>query len=227
MLTIPSTFIWTKIGRDSDQAVEAILRRKELERRAGSGEFWWGIGEWPALSSVRKAWRVGTRDVLATKPLTPGKKGTANPILTWAYYDDGCQIGRIPLHVVVTSREQESYYALVCNAGTDLTRSDSQDELRASNYKHLTSGKRVSPSLRQTTFPVKKVGSAKNGRTYKVAFRACLRKPCVQLFGRRKLSQEEVDRLHNVSEDGVGVDAWLEFASAVRGKDKPLADITS
>ena len=45
MIEIPSTFCLTKVGRYSGQEAPQILRRKELERQAGNGVFWWGVGE--------------------------------------------------------------------------------------------------------------------------------------------------------------------------------------
>ena len=41
----PDRFVWTKIQAEAGEPIQNILRRKELERRAGNGLFWWGIGE--------------------------------------------------------------------------------------------------------------------------------------------------------------------------------------
>jgi hypothetical protein len=42
---IPNAFVWTKIQADAGESVRQILYRKEQERLAGDGSFWWGIGE--------------------------------------------------------------------------------------------------------------------------------------------------------------------------------------
>jgi hypothetical protein len=38
------TFVWTKMGAESGEGLAQIVRRKEGERVAGRGIFWWGIG---------------------------------------------------------------------------------------------------------------------------------------------------------------------------------------
>ena len=44
---VPATrapFVWSVIGGDAGESVDHIVARKEAERRAGRGEFWWGLG---------------------------------------------------------------------------------------------------------------------------------------------------------------------------------------
>ena len=41
----PNAFVWTKIQAEAGQSIKRILNRKELERQASDGTFWWGIGE--------------------------------------------------------------------------------------------------------------------------------------------------------------------------------------
>jgi hypothetical protein len=41
----PAAFVWTKIQAEAGETLDRILGRKELERLAGNGSFWWGIGE--------------------------------------------------------------------------------------------------------------------------------------------------------------------------------------
>jgi len=42
---IPDQFVWTKMQTNAGESLENIIRRKELERKAGNGIFWWGVGE--------------------------------------------------------------------------------------------------------------------------------------------------------------------------------------
>ena len=37
------SFVWTEIGFDAGETPEHLVARKEAERSAGSGEFWWGL----------------------------------------------------------------------------------------------------------------------------------------------------------------------------------------
>jgi hypothetical protein len=236
MLAIPTAFIWTKIGPDSSQSVDPILRRKELERLAGDGVFWRGVGEISAPNSVREAWRIAhTRTVLATEtrlatktrqnPTVNNRRiSNDNPIFTWSHFDHEGRIKRIPSHVVVTSDKPNSYYALVCSTETTALSHFEGTPLWASTYEHLTTKKPITPQHRQNTFPVRHVSSSKIGKPYYVAFRARLQEPyyCVQLHGQRELSEQEVEQLHSISEDGVSVEGWVTFANAIRAKD-PIA----
>jgi hypothetical protein len=39
-----TAFVWTKMGVESGETLPQIIQRKEAERIAGDGNFWWGIG---------------------------------------------------------------------------------------------------------------------------------------------------------------------------------------
>ena len=41
---LPRIFCWTRFGTEAGQSIERILERKETERRANGGVFFWGIG---------------------------------------------------------------------------------------------------------------------------------------------------------------------------------------
>src|SRR4051812_49335379 len=43
-MSLPKRFCWTRFGVEAGQSVDHILLRKEQERRANSGVFFWGIG---------------------------------------------------------------------------------------------------------------------------------------------------------------------------------------
>lgn len=38
-----TAFVWTKMGVESGGVLTQIILRKEAERIAGDGNFWWGI----------------------------------------------------------------------------------------------------------------------------------------------------------------------------------------
>lgn len=130
---IPPVFCWTKMGVEAGQSLEAILRRKELERRAGGGVFAWGIGN--SLGETTKLAQQemphNTVDVLFTQMRSAPKHIDAEPskILLWLGYlnEDGGQT-RLPNHMVVTSRGnlahaggKRSHYALICDGPHDIT----------------------------------------------------------------------------------------------------------
>jgi hypothetical protein len=41
---IPRDFCWTRFGTEAGEPIEQILERKEAERIATGGVFFWGIG---------------------------------------------------------------------------------------------------------------------------------------------------------------------------------------
>src|SRR5690349_21544155 len=43
-IVLPEAFCWTRFGTEAGEGIYEILRRKELERRANDGVFYWGIG---------------------------------------------------------------------------------------------------------------------------------------------------------------------------------------
>ena len=44
MLPLPAAFVWTRFGVEAGETIEQILSRKEAERQACDGRFFWGIG---------------------------------------------------------------------------------------------------------------------------------------------------------------------------------------
>ena len=52
-----SHFVWTRVGSNAGQDIKVIAARKEAEREAGGGEFWWGVGSslGPALRAAVEA----------------------------------------------------------------------------------------------------------------------------------------------------------------------------
>ena len=45
----PNYLLWTRMQAEAGQGLELILRRKERERVAGDGRFFWGVGNAPAV----------------------------------------------------------------------------------------------------------------------------------------------------------------------------------
>jgi hypothetical protein len=94
-------FVWTKMGVESGEALERIIERKESERLAGGGEFWWGIGS-SLGSAVRDAARANdnTLPILFSKMLGRAKPADRSPEMIWkwtAWVDERGRIHNIPL----------------------------------------------------------------------------------------------------------------------------------
>lgn len=124
---------WSRMQAEAGQALEAIIMRKELERRAGGGTFFWGVGNAPARM-VPKLARSGCHvdaifSIMKSRPKTHDRRPRA--ILAWRGFvgvDGATQ--RLPNTVLVTSRAhsiknaKHSHYALICYSDRPLALSD-------------------------------------------------------------------------------------------------------
>jgi hypothetical protein len=110
---------------EAGQSLELILMRKELERAAGSGLFFWGIGTSLGAKLIELLRRVANPKVLFSVMKAKPKPEDASPegIFLWTSYVD--LFGgkhRLPEHVVVLSRANTKlgpkthHYALACQS---------------------------------------------------------------------------------------------------------------
>ena len=121
---------WSRMQAEAGQRLDTIIARKELERRAGSGSFLWGVGNAPALvASVLARARIPVLAIFSTMKSRP-KAVDAAParIVVWRRYIDAQGVDRpLPPHTLVTSRGDSSggakrvHYALMCHSDTSLT----------------------------------------------------------------------------------------------------------
>jgi hypothetical protein len=121
-------FVWTKMGAESGEPLEQIVRRKEAERKAGRGIFWWGMGNslGPAVRADARA-QGGTLPVLFSKMLGRAKASDESPDMVWRWtewQDENGRLHDVPAHVNVISkghRSKDKHYALVCYSTTPLS----------------------------------------------------------------------------------------------------------
>lgn len=107
-----------------------IVIRKEAERAAGQGEFWWGIGN-SLGAAVDEAAGVtnGNLPVLFSKMLGPPKLADSDPasVCVWnGWRSSTGRSGPIPEHVLVTGGVDPTgrYYALACQSDHPLAITD-------------------------------------------------------------------------------------------------------
>lgn len=124
---------WTRMQTESGEGLERIVARKNMERAAGDGLFFWGIGtslgdkiEW-----VRSKQR--TTPLIFSKMISPPKQVDAAPsdVLVWqTYLDRAGNRYSVPEHVLVTSRAhtrlgtKNRHYALMCGSSETLALAD-------------------------------------------------------------------------------------------------------
>lgn len=186
MHDLPEAFVWSRMGIEAGEALERIVERKELERDAAGGTFFWGIG-----SSVGNAVRsllgiTSNPEVMFSPILGVPRAVDAAPEATARWTAgvglDGRRI-RLPEAAVVTSRWDPARphtprYALVCATDAPLALDD-LGELTFGALTNLASGAPVGAS--QVTAVVRRSAapSQAGSRRYKVALRARLVAPYV------------------------------------------------
>jgi hypothetical protein len=120
-------FVWTKMGVESGEGLEQIVRRKEAERVEGNGDFWWGMGNslGPAVRDAARA-QGGKLPVLFSVMLGKPRAPDSAPEMIWlwtGWEDEAGRIHAIPPHAKVISRgaaAKDRHYALVCHSDAPL-----------------------------------------------------------------------------------------------------------
>lgn len=177
---LPAAFCWTRFGTEAGESIGAILERKEQERRANDGTFFWGIGNSVAPGLAALLERYESPEVLFS-PI----KGRPRPVdsapatvISWRAGQtlDGKDFD-IPATVQVTSggsrrRLGLGHYALVCSSSRPLAMAD-LGHLDFLALRNFVSGNPLGAS--QVTAVVKREkGRPASDMQYAVAFRAAL-----------------------------------------------------
>src|SRR5438477_6594461 len=175
------TFVWTKMGVEAGERLEAIIARKEAERQAGKGEFWWGIGSslGPAVHERAKQ-SGGTLPVVFSAMRARPKSGDAAPAQVWrwtAYEGGDGRVHNIPSYAKVTSKgadAKDRHYALVCQSDMPLALRTEGRRFDAKSCRTLA-GKLPGPS--QVTALLEGDPRGHQRGDYEICFRATLVEP--------------------------------------------------
>jgi hypothetical protein len=125
-MRVPECFVWTKFGTEAGQAVSDILRRKEGERTANGGVFYWGIGNAVGPSILELLRKSAEPEVLFSPIKSAPRKNDVTPetVVAWTVAEglDG-EPYRLPIWSLITSRfnvARPRHYALVCKSDSSL-----------------------------------------------------------------------------------------------------------
>lgn len=118
--------IWTRMQAEAGQALHAIVARKELERQAGHGIFYWGVGSAPSRLIPGLA-KTGVEvsilfSVMRSRP-KPRDVAPASVLVWRAYIDPHGDERPLPPNVLITSRGgvgKSKHYALSCRSDEPL-----------------------------------------------------------------------------------------------------------
>jgi hypothetical protein len=203
-MSLPLSFVWSRFGTEAGQTIQSILQRKERERVANGGVFFWGIGNAVGPSVAALVAETDEPFVLFSPIKSPARLEDAQPerVVTWtaAVGLNGAPY-TLPLRSLITSRfsvGREYHYALVCNSDRPLT--DGRNEgLSASEGIHpeelcnFLTGRPVGAS--QVTAVVQRRSKAASRAAYPVSFRARLVHPYfIRLSAPRPISREHVNQ---------------------------------
>jgi hypothetical protein len=224
MSPVPKAFVWTKIQADAGQTVWQILYRKELERLAGGGTFWWGIGESKAKAISLLVKNESRPALLFSLMLSRphARDSTPDGVVLWQAYETCNGNQPLPPHVVVTSRALASngspkrrHYAIVCESHLSIL-SNGGGKLDAGCLRNVGDGGR-SVGASQVTAVVEQRGARGNDARYEITARATVVTPfAVTLSLPRELLPAERQLLDEVGNEGKGRDDWFSVARKLR-----------
>jgi len=186
---LPKHFCWSKIGAESGEELDLIIKRKELERLSGNGLFVWGIGNSVINSTNLLNEKSKPPKVFFSPIKSKARIVDRDPsgIVMWSHYvgQDGL-LHTLPDHSFVTSRfdgvseSSARHYALFCHSNESI-----MDEcdliIEADKLQNLRTGSTLGFS--QVTSIVSLDSRKKIKKSpYKVRFHANLLEPfCVKL----------------------------------------------
>ncbi len=129
-LDVPQDLVcWTRMQSEAGQKLEEIIARKEIERCAGNGVFFWGVGNAPAVvTSGYARLQMPVQVVFSIMKGRPRSVDAApRSILVWRSYLDMFGVEReLPHHALITSRgetdagDKRRHYALICSSSAPL-----------------------------------------------------------------------------------------------------------
>ena len=180
--TLPRSFCWTRFGSEAGETIEAILARKEAERQANCGVFYWGIGNSIAPAVAELLRLVDRPEVLFSPIKSRARRADVAPecVVRWASAQGLTgDAFDLPPHATVTSRwnparPAAAHYALVCMSSDPLEITNA-GRLDFGALRNLRTGAPLGAS--QVTAVVECAGTGHEHGDYPVAFRASLVAP--------------------------------------------------
>jgi hypothetical protein len=201
-MSFPISFVWSRFGTEAGQTIDSILQRKERERVANEGVFFWGIGNAVGPSIAALVSQTDNPVVLFSPIKSPPRLEDVRPesVVTWtsAIGLNGAPYA-LPLRSMITSRftgGKQHHYALVCSSDSPLTDVHSESlstsgGIFPGDLSNFLTGRPVGAS--QVTAVVQRRKRQSGVGTYPVSFMAKLVPPyLIRLSAPRPISRESV-----------------------------------
>jgi hypothetical protein len=219
---LPDRLVWSKTGFEAGLSLDQIIRWKELQRQAGKGSFYWGVGNKPSDANLSLLSQYSPSiPILFSKQKNQSASPNERPIDLWTHFINGKQERPLPDGVAITSAAMKSgkpkpcHYALVCH-------SDDRLEIRrgigfdVGEYRNLTGGTPIGNS--QVTSAIERRPAGMHCRLYNEGFWATLRKPyAVKLTQPIRLTGAQVEEQRQMLQSTVTiVSDLMNFLTRIR-----------
>lgn len=221
---LPSTFCWTKMQGEAGQALDVILSRKNIERSAGSGVFFWGVGN-SLRPRIGALVRAGAAIQVFFSPMrSKPKRIDLDPelLFCWTKYTDlNGTTNTIPLHALVLSRGSTSrgsktaHYAMVCHSSEPL----SLKPIARVDISHCRNWQSNNPRVgsSQVSAVLEHHSDSGVGISYHVTARATLAAPYfITLSHPLLLRQDGKRELDRFVESNPSAREWPTFVAEIR-----------
>jgi len=184
-MSLPECFCWTRFGTEAGQSASQILARKEQERSANRGVFFWGIGNAIGPSMLELLRQTDTPQALFSPIRSAPRQQDATPstVVSWneASTLDGERY-QLPHHSLITSRfdhikPRSKHYALVCYSEAPLIPDVAPEQLHFAGLRNLLTDRPVGASQVTAVVRLRQTLAHETGPTYRVALRVQLRPP--------------------------------------------------
>lgn len=216
---------WSRMQSEAGQGLASIITRKECERLAGEGTFFWGVGNAPALlanvlARLRRPVPV-VFSIMKSRPkhvdVAPGRT------VVWRRYIDAEGVERdLPAHALITSRGDSAsgakkvHYALVCRSDVPLILKRGQT-FDPTAYRNA-GGTGAPVGASQVTALLQRVRPDHPSDHYEVNLEASLTGSYwVRLTQPRELTEQQrisIEGLQNCTSE-----QWRELVSSIRGSN--------
>jgi adenylate kinase len=180
-MSLPERFCWTRFGTEAGQAIDEILKRKEEERVANGGIFFWGIGNALGPSMRELLRRTRSPQVLFSPMKSAARADDVAPpaVVAWTSAETlNGDLYPLPDYSLVASRHdpvalRSTHYALVCFSDRPLGSPRRKDKIALTEISNLLTGRPVGAS--QTTAIVqRKAAGVLEDSAYEITIRAKL-----------------------------------------------------
>ena len=183
-MSLPESFCWTRFGTEAGQSADQIFARKEQERVANGGLFFWGIGNAVGPSIAQLVRALGNPEVLFSPIRSAPRRDDVAPAIVAAWSEATTMAGEpysLSAQSLITSRldpisPRDVHYALICYSDRSLFGNVSEEKLVFGRLRNLLTKRPVGAS--QVTAVVQYDRTAtQTGAVYDVNFRAVLVPP--------------------------------------------------